>query len=43
MEEFRTKMGQKLPRLTSDKPSTSRTEFDSLTDLMNYLATWGKE
>lgn len=43
MEEFRMKMGQRLPRLTSDKTPTSRTDFDGLNDLMKYLATWGKE
>lgn len=37
------KMGQKLPRITSDKPPTTRTEFDSFADLMNYLATFGKK
>lgn len=26
-----------------DAPPTSRTEFDGLTDLMKYLAMWGKE
>ncbi|XP_075155263.1 transmembrane protein 242 [Haematobia irritans] len=43
MEEFRFKMGSGLPKLTSDQPPTSRTDFDSLTDLMKYLAAWGKE
>uniref|UniRef100_A0A1A9Z0F5 Transmembrane protein 242 n=1 Tax=Glossina pallidipes TaxID=7398 RepID=A0A1A9Z0F5_GLOPL len=43
MEEFRMKMGQGLPRLTSDRPPTSRTDFDGVTDLMKYLAAWGKE
>ncbi|XP_059222754.1 transmembrane protein 242 isoform X2 [Stomoxys calcitrans] len=43
MEEFRLKMGSGLPKLTSDQPPTSRTDFESLTDLMKYLAAWGKE
>lgn len=43
MEEFRKKMGSGLPRLTKTDPPTSRTEFDGLTDLMKYLAAWGKE
>ncbi|XP_037937520.1 transmembrane protein 242 [Teleopsis dalmanni] len=43
MEEFRMKMGSGLPKLTKSEPPTSRTEFDGLTDLMKYLASWGKE
>jgi len=43
MEEFRLKMGSNLPKISSDQPPTSRTEFDGLTDLMKYVATWGKE
>lgn len=43
MEEFRMKMGSALPKITSDEPPKSRTDFESLTDLMKYLAAWGKE
>ncbi|KAH8265737.1 transmembrane protein 242 [Drosophila bipectinata] len=42
-EEFRMKMGNALPRITKDEPPTSRTDFESLTDLMKYLAAWNKE
>ncbi|ALC48226.1 CG11699 [Drosophila busckii] len=42
-EEFRMKMGRSLPRITSEEAPTSRTDFESLTDLMKYLATWAKE
>lgn len=37
------KMGNSLPRITKDEPATSRTDFESLTDLMKYLAAWNKE
>ncbi|XP_018800573.1 PREDICTED: transmembrane protein 242 [Bactrocera latifrons] len=43
MEEFRLKMGQGLPRLTKDSPPTSRTDFESLTDLMKYLGSGCRE
>lgn len=43
MHEFRMKMGSRLPRLTKDKPPGSRTEFDGLNDLMQYLSTWDKK
>ncbi|XP_036317337.1 transmembrane protein 242-like [Rhagoletis pomonella] len=43
MEEFRTKMGNGLPRITKDTPPTSRTEFDSLTDFMKYLGSGCRE
>lgn len=39
MTEFRYKMGSALPRLTNSEPK-SRTEFEGLTDLMEYLSTW---
>ncbi|EDV44454.1 uncharacterized protein Dana_GF20319 [Drosophila ananassae] len=42
-QEFRMKMGNSLPRITKDEPATSRTDFESLTDLMKYLAAWNKE
>lgn len=42
-EEFRQKMGSILPKLTKNSPATSRTEFEGLNDLMEYLSTWGKE
>ncbi|XP_067636862.1 transmembrane protein 242 [Eurosta solidaginis] len=43
MEEFRTKMGSGLPRITKDTPPTSRTDFETLTDLMKYLASGCRE
>lgn len=43
MEEFRLKVGSSLPKITSNDPPSSRTDFESLTDLMKYLAAWGKE
>ncbi|EDV95383.1 transmembrane protein 242 isoform X2 [Drosophila grimshawi] len=42
-EEFRMKMGNALPRITKDEPPQSSTDFESLTDLMKYLAAWNKE
>ncbi|KAH8244809.1 hypothetical protein KR032_000562 [Drosophila birchii] len=42
-QEFRLKMGNALPRISKDEPPTSRTDFESLTDLMKYLAAWNKE
>lgn len=42
-QEFRLKMGNALPRITKDEPPASRTDFESLTDLMKYLAAWNKE
>ncbi|XP_023179782.1 transmembrane protein 242 [Drosophila hydei] len=41
--EFRLKMGNALPRISKDEPANSRTDFESLTDLMKYLAAWNKE
>lgn len=43
MEEFRLKMGKGLPKMTEDSPPTSRTDFESLTDLMKYLGSGCKE
>ncbi|XP_004520057.1 transmembrane protein 242 [Ceratitis capitata] len=43
MEEFRMKMGSGLPRITRDTPPTTRTDFESLTDLMKYLASGCRE
>lgn len=42
-DEFRLKMGNALPRISKDEPANSRTDFESLTDLMKYLAAWNKE
>ncbi|BFG01586.1 GL26739 [Drosophila persimilis] len=42
-QEFRMKMGNALPRITKDEPPASRTDFESLTDLMKYLGSWAKE
>ncbi|KAG8243281.1 hypothetical protein J6590_048424 [Homalodisca vitripennis] len=39
MAEFKEKMGSILPRIPRNNPPQSRTEFEGLTDLMNYLAT----
>lgn len=36
-------MGKTLPRISKEEPPTSRTDFESLTDLMKYLAAWAKE
>lgn len=36
MDEFRYKMGSLLPKLSSNS-QTSRTEFDGLNDLMEYV------
>ncbi|XP_040167567.1 transmembrane protein 242 [Anopheles arabiensis] len=43
MEEFRQAVGSAFPRVPRNDPPTSRTEFEGLTDLMQYLSTWGKE
>ncbi|XP_054263302.1 transmembrane protein 242-like [Macrosteles quadrilineatus] len=37
MAEFRDKMGSILPRIPKNNPPQSRTEFEGLTDLMNYI------
>lgn len=41
MDEFRLKMGSLLPKLSKDA-QTSRTEFEGLNDLMEYLSTHKK-
>lgn len=43
MNEFRHKMGTLLPKLSKDGPPTSRTEFDGLSDFMEYVSTWQPE
>ncbi|KAG4077119.1 hypothetical protein HA402_016106 [Bradysia odoriphaga] len=43
MKEFRLKMGSLLPKLSKDGPPTSRTEFEGLRDLMEYISTWKTE
>jgi len=42
LHEFRYKVAEYLPRVRRNDPPTSRTEFESLTDLMGYLDQWGK-
>lgn len=37
MDEFRSKMGALLPKISKDTHS-GRTEFDGLNDLMEYLS-----
>lgn len=38
------KFGNFLPKLSKDGgAANSRTEFDSLTDLMEYLSIWGRK
>lgn len=39
MHEFRHKMGSLLPKLTKDGQPNSRTEFDGLSDFMQYVST----
>ncbi|XP_058061719.1 transmembrane protein 242 [Anopheles bellator] len=41
MQEFRESVGRVLPRVPRNDPPKSRTEFEGLTDLMQYLTTWG--
>lgn len=41
MDEFRHKMGSVLPKLSKDAQN-SRTEFDGLNDLMEYVSTHKK-
>lgn len=38
MDEFRLKMGSLLPKISKNTQS-SRTEFEGLNDLMEYLST----
>lgn len=42
MDEFRHKMGTILPKISKEKQS-SRTEFDGLNELMEYLSTHKKK
>jgi len=42
LHEFRYKVAEFLPRVRRNDPPTSRTDFESLTDLMGYLEQWGK-
>lgn len=39
MKEFRIKMGSILPTIKKNNPPQSRTEFEGLTDLLNYIST----
>lgn len=41
MDEFRYKMGTLLPKI-SKNTQTSRTEFEGLNDLMEYISTQKK-
>ncbi|XP_058124491.1 transmembrane protein 242 [Anopheles ziemanni] len=43
MKEFRESVGRVFPRVPKNDPPKSRTEFEGLTDLMQYLSTWGKD
>ncbi|XP_058450566.1 transmembrane protein 242 [Malaya genurostris] len=43
MQEFRESVGRVFPKVPKNDPPRSRTEFDGLTDLMQYLSTWKKE
>lgn len=43
MDEFRQKMGSILPRISRNSPPTSRTDFDGMNDLLEYLTTWRKD
>ncbi|KAL1131404.1 hypothetical protein AAG570_011021 [Ranatra chinensis] len=38
MLEFRTKMGNLLPKIPKNNPPQGRTEFSGLNDLMHYLS-----
>lgn len=38
MVEFRNKMGSILPTIRKNNPPQSRTEFEGLTDLLNYIS-----
>lgn len=37
MSEFKLKMGSILPKIPKNNPPQSRTEFEGLTDLLNYV------
>lgn len=39
MSEFKLKMGSILPKIPKNNPPQSRTEFEGLTDLLNYVTT----
>lgn len=41
MDEFRYKMGSVLPKISKEKQS-SRTDFEGLNELMEYLGTHKK-
>ncbi|XP_058814717.1 transmembrane protein 242 [Topomyia yanbarensis] len=42
-QEFRQTIGSLFPKIPKNDPPSSRTEFEGLTDLMEYLSTWKKE
>ena len=37
LEEFRLKVGNMLPRIPKNYPPQGRTEFENLTDLLQYI------
>ncbi|KAG0717000.1 Transmembrane protein 242 [Chionoecetes opilio] len=39
LQDFRTKAGSILPKIPKNDPPQSRTEFEGLTDLLQYLIT----
>lgn len=39
LQDFRMKAGSILPRIPKNDPPQSRTEFEGLTDLLQYLIT----
>lgn len=39
MSEFKLKMGSILPKIPKNNPPQSRTEFEGLTDILNYVTT----
>jgi hypothetical protein len=42
LQDFRMKAGNILPKIPKNEIPTSRTEFEGLNDLMEYLSTWKK-
>ena len=42
LKDFRLKAGSILPKIPRNENPTSRTEFEGLNDLMQYLETWKK-
>jgi hypothetical protein len=42
LQDFRMKAGSILPKIPKNEIPTSRTEFEGLNDLMEYLSTWKK-